>query len=161
MRAGSKRQRVYLSGGMEYARNEGGGWRGTLEPWIRAALGHSVFNPTTESVNFLARRLPGKNFRLLKTKDFPKFRKVVSQIVDLDSREIVQKSTYLICYWDRSAQRGAGTKGELTLAHYFRKPVYMVTRMRPESIPGWVIGCTTQIFPSFRALKSFLVQKFR
>lgn len=160
MRAGSKKPRVYLSGGMEYAKREGNAWRAEIETWIRSTLGHSVFNPTTESVRFLARNLPDGDFRALKTEDFPRYQRLVARIVDLDSREVVKNSSYVICLWDQSAQRGAGTKGELTLARYFRKPVYVVTRMHSGRIPGWVLGCTTQLFPSFHALKIFLAKKF-
>ena len=52
--------------------------------------------------------------------------------------------------------RGAGTKGELTMARYFGKPVYMVTAIPLQDIPGWVLGCTDRIFPSFEALQQFL-----
>jgi hypothetical protein len=48
--------------------------------------------------------------------------------------------------------RGAGTKGEVTIAKHFGKPVYMVTSMRLEEIPGWVLACTTQTFPDFDGL---------
>ena len=47
--------RVYLSGGMEYAKNEGIDWRNDIEKWIRKNLGHSIFNPNTESEKFLLR----------------------------------------------------------------------------------------------------------
>ena len=52
--------------------------------------------------------------------------------------------------------RGAGTKGELTMAKYFGKPVYLVTSIPYHDIPGWVLGCTTQLFSSFDELNVFL-----
>jgi hypothetical protein len=63
-----------------------------------------------------------------------------------------------VCYWDESAQRGAGTKGELTIARFFRKPVLMVTSTPMEALPGWVIGCVTMIYPDFDSLKAALKQ---
>ena len=144
---------------MEYARREGADWRMELQSWIEEKLGHSVFNPNDKSKQFLRKHLPGENFRKLKSTNTERFTRIVRRIVSIDSREIAQRSDYLICYWDRSAQRGAGTKGELTLAKYFGKPVYMVTRMNLKNIPGWVLGCTTKIFPSFSDLKKFLQQQ--
>lgn len=155
----SGRERAYLSGGMEYAQYEGADWRAEIEEWIRTALHHSVFNPNKESAKYLRRRVRG-DFRRLKTEDTRRFAKIVSRIVDLDSREIAHRSSYVVCYWDRSAQRGAGTKGEVTIAKLFGKPVYMVTEVHPENIPGWILGCTTKMFGTFHELKIFLMEKY-
>ncbi len=144
---------------MEYAKREGADWRSDLQSWIQSRLGHSVFNPNVESKKVLRKNFPKGNFRKLKTRDIDRYTDLVGKIVALDSGQIVKRTDYVICYWDRSAQRGAGTKGELTLARYFDKPVYMVTRISRERIPGWVLGCTTEIFGSFTELKKFLDKK--
>jgi hypothetical protein len=152
--------RVYLSGGMEYAKNEGMDWRNDISFWVRKNLGHCIFNPNIESEKYLAKLLPNKNFRSLKSTDIKIYTKIVQQFVIKDSREIATRSNYIICYWDKSAQRGAGTKGELTIARYFNKPVYFVTHMPKEKIPGWVLGCVTEFFGSFEHLKEFLFSKY-
>jgi hypothetical protein len=145
---------------MEYAFKEGADWRYGLETWIKTQLRHSVFNPNKESKKYLQKTLPGGNFRALKFKDISKFEKIVRRIVEHDSKEIAAKSDYVICYWDESAHKGAGTKGELTLAKFFRKPVYLVTQMKREDIPGWVLGCVSRFFSSFDELKQFLAQHY-
>ncbi len=145
---------------MEYARGEGRDWRETMEDWLTKELGHSVFNPNKESEKYLAKKLPNQNLRKLKFSDIAKFQSIVRGIVKIDSLEIAHKSDYVICYWDASALKGAGTKGELTIARFFGKPVYMVTRMSKTDIPGWVLGCVTTIFPAFSALKNHLMQKY-
>ncbi|MCX6136886.1 MAG: hypothetical protein NTV54_05250, partial [Ignavibacteriales bacterium] len=89
-----------------------------------------------------------------------KYIEIVEQLVRLDCEEIVHRSHYVICYYDESAQRGAGTKGEITLAKYFGKPVYMITAMPKEEIPGWVLACATILLPDFDALKSHLCSIF-
>jgi hypothetical protein len=155
-----RKMRTYLSGGMEYAQNEGTDWRKEIEEWITDRLGHTVFNPNVESEKYLRMKLPRVNFRRLKSTDIDRFQETVRGIVRLDSHEIADRTDYVICLWDASAQRGAGTKGELTIARFFGKPVYMVTRMRREKIPGWVLGCTSEIFPSFEALKAFLERSY-
>ncbi len=149
--------RVYLSGGMEYAANEGRDWRADLQAWLERELGCSVFNPNLESERFLARRVPGVDFRLLKSREPDRFRSLVREIVDLDCGEIAGRTDFVICYWDEGAARGAGTKGEITIAHHTGKPVYLVTAIPEVDIPGWVLGCTTRIFPTFDALKTFLL----
>ena len=145
---------------MEYARGEGRGWRSRMEKWLNLKLGHTVFNPNVVSRKYLATRIPGKNFRLLKSRDIAAYTRIARGIVNLDSKEIAYRSDYLICFWDRSAQQGAGTKGEVTVAKFFRKPVYLVTKQKPQDIPGWVLGCTTNMFGSFAELKAYLLRKY-
>jgi hypothetical protein len=152
-------KRVYLSGGMEYAPNEGRDWRRDLQQWFEQELGWKVFNPNDESEHFLARYLPaGSDFRTMKTDDPDGFQRIVRQIVDLDCREIAARSDCVVCYWDQGAMQGAGTKGEITMATYHGKPVYLVTSFPFQEIPGWVLGCTTMIFGSFEQLKDFLAR---
>ena len=154
-------RRVYLSGGMEYAPDEGRDWRKDLQAWLEEELRCSVFNPNVESEAYLRATHPGFDFRAMKHQDIEAYREVVRHLVDTDCREISERSDFVVCYWDDAAQRGAGTKGEITLAHHFRKPVYMVTGLPLAQIPGWVLACTDSIFGDFDALKAFLKSHFR
>jgi hypothetical protein len=151
---------VYLSGGMEYALNEGKDWRLDIENWIQKSLKHKIFNPNVASDQYLRKVLHKNNFRSLKSTNLDTYIKIVQKFVIQDSKEIATRSNYVICYWDMSAQRGAGTKGELTIAKYFMKPVYLVTHMPKEKIPGWVLGCVTEFFSSFEDLKEYLIQNY-
>ncbi len=148
--------RIYLSGGMEYASNEGRDWRRAIEEWLTCDYGCSVFNPNQESDRLFKTRYGGVDFRRLKHEDSERYRSIVAELVDIDCHEIAERSDLVLCYWDASAQRGAGTKGELTMARYFGKPVYLVTTIPVTEIPGWVLGCTTRIFSSFDAVKEEL-----
>ena len=152
--------KAYLSGGMEYAANEGADWRIEIEEWLRNELGHAVFNPNKESEEFLRVHFPDGDIRSLKFEDVSRFSKLLQGVVDLDTKEIAKNSDYVICYWDQAAQKGAGTKGEITMAKYFQKPVYLVTEMNHVEIPGWILGCTTVFFPSFDELKKFLIKTY-
>ncbi len=151
---------AYLSGGMEFAENNGANWRTEIQAWLKERLNHSCFNPVEASDDFLRSRYPGVDFRDAKLDNFGIHREIAREIVKLDSREIVLHSDYLICYYDESAQRGAGTKGELTVAALFEKPVFLVKAMPVSSIPSWVIGCTTELFDSFGQLRDFLEKKY-
>jgi hypothetical protein len=151
--------RVYLSGGMEYADGEGVNWRKEMQEWLETTLNHSVFNPNVESDMFFNTRYPNIDFRLIKRTNLVLYQEIVRHLVDIDCKEIANHSDYLICYWDEGAAKGAGTKGELTMAKYFEKPVYLVTSFPHYDIPGWVLGCTMEIFPNFELLKQFLLRQ--
>ena len=146
---------------MEYAHHEGADWRIEIQRWLDEELAHRAFNPSLESARFRARRLKGQNFRALKNGNLLKFIRIVRLLIDRDLKAIAKRSAYLICLWDRRAQRGAGTIGELTMARSLRIPVYMVTRVQDRNIPGWILGCTTRRFRSFTGLKSFLLTKYK
>jgi hypothetical protein len=141
---------------MEYASDEGKDWRRKLQQWLETELGCEVFNPNIESEKFLRVNAPGVDFRKMKSVDLPRYRQLVAKLVEIDCREITERSDFIICYWDQSAMLGAGTKGEVTMAKYSGKPVYMVTSTPHHQIPGWVLGCTTRLFASFEDLKAFL-----
>ncbi|MBM4165383.1 MAG: hypothetical protein FJ218_00395 [Ignavibacteria bacterium] len=147
---------VYLSGGMEYATNDGGDWREELQRFLEQELHHEVFNPTEKSKELFATKYNNVDFRKLKFDNIERYTEIVRELVEIDCEEIVKRSDYVICYWDESAAKGAGTKGELTLAKYFGKPVYLISEMSLQEIPGWVLGCCTKIFRSFILLKDFL-----
>ena len=152
--------KVYLSGGMEYAVHEGQPWRAMLQRWLTENLSHTVFNPNEESDAFFVEKYPSANVRVLKQTDIVKYIEIVEQLVRLDCDEIVKRTDYVICYYDESAQRGAGTKGEITLAKYFGKPVYMIIAMPLDEIPGWVLACASRLFPDFEALKKSLLDQY-
>jgi hypothetical protein len=151
--------RVYLSGGMEYADGEGAHWRTELQRWIESTLQHSVFNPNVESNRFFSDHHPGMDFRALKQADVQRYQSIVRHLVEIDCEEIARRSDYVICYWDDGAAKGAGTKGELTMARYFGKPVYLVTSFPLQDIPGWILGCVTTTFSTFDELKLFLERR--
>ena len=155
-----ERLHAYLSGGMEYAKGEGVEWRIDLEAWLGSALGHTAFNPNKESRAILECELPGRDFRKLKFDDIGEYVRVMRLIVERDVREIARRTDYVVCLWDKAAQAGAGTKGELSVARYFGKPVYLVTAMSMPEIPGWILGCATRTLPSFGSLKSFLRKSY-
>jgi hypothetical protein len=153
--------KTYLSGGMEYTADEGHSWRAMMHEWLEKTLSHSVFNPNEESDKFFALHYPSVNIRQLKQQDILRYVAIIEQLVRLDIEEIAQRSDYVICYWDEGAQRGAGTKGEITIAKFFSKPVYLITQIPLEEIPGWVLACSTQIFPGFDELKEHLLSVHR
>ncbi len=151
---------AYLSGGIEYTSDGGMNWRREIEKWLSENLSHQVFNPVTETEKFLAENYSDVNFRDLKVSSLEKYRKIMRKIVERDMKALNQ-CDYVICLWDESASRGAGTQGEITLAKFLKKPIFIVSKFKPSEIPSWVIGCADKIFESFDELKSFLLNKFK
>lgn len=145
---------------MEYAKGEGVNWRREMELWLDSNLGHTAFNPNRESEQFLARTLPGVQFRDHKKNNLDHYTTLVRELIDTDIHEIAERSDYVICYWDASAQRGAGTTGEVTMARFTGKAVYLVTELDLQEIPGWILGCATRVFTSFEELKEFLLRTY-
>lgn len=131
-----------------------------MQEWLEKNIKHSVFNPNVESDHFFNSRYPNLDFRKLKIDNISLYQEIVRHLVDIDCKEIAERSDYLICYWDDGAAKGAGTKGELTMAKYFNKPVYLVTSFQPNEIPGWILGCVTKTFSNFEDLKKFLQTKY-
>jgi hypothetical protein len=144
---------VYLSGGMEYADDGGKGWREEMQQWIGHELNATVFNPPLETERYLRTHHPDIDLRVLKATDPDTFRRIIGPIIERDCREVAERADLVICRWDHSAMRGAGTQGELTIARYFGKPVLLLCTIDPEDLPGWIVGCTSVISRSPDDLK--------
>lgn len=151
---------AYLSGGMQYAAKRGADWRRSMGAWLREELGHASIDPVERS-NALMRRMRNAGARLngrrRKGGDWAAF---FRRVVDIDSRFVSEKTDYVICLWNQSARRGAGTQGELTLARRHRIPVYLVSRVPRERLPGWIQGCLTRHFGSWNELRRFLIKTY-
>ncbi len=150
--------RAYLSGSIEYSPDFGVSWRAELTPFLRS-LGHEVYDPAADVRKNLTDK-EVREFRKWKTTDLPRFQATVRKIIAWDIDWIEQKSEYLICFFDAAAQRGAGTQGELTVAHRAGIPVYLVLGLPLEQVSGWILGCATQVFTDFRQLRTFLAAEF-
>ncbi len=145
---------AYLSGSIEYAPDNGKSWRAQITPFLRG-LGHEVYDPAADEKKNLSDE-EVRNFRRWKTRDLPRFQRTVRKIIAWDLDWIASKSDYLVCFWDGAAARGAGTQGELTLAHRQGIPVYLVLGMPLDQVSGWILGCASQVFESFEQFRAFM-----
>ncbi len=154
------RMTAYLSGGMQFAIGGGADWRVEMGTWLREVLHHRAIDPVQESRRLISRwKLHGH--RLTGSKrtggDWPAF---FRQIVDSDCAFVQREADYVICLWNASARKGAGTQGEVTVARVNRIPVFLVSQTPLQKLPGWIQGCTTRHFSSFRALRMYLIQRY-
>ncbi len=150
---------VYLAGAIEYAPDQGSRWREDMTRFLVNELGHRVFNPCIEE-NHILTPDEFRHFRKWKQTDLRKFRHVVRKLIHTDLTTLINDIDYVVCLWDEHVLKGAGTQGELTFCFYYNIPVYMVSTFPIPAMSSWIIGCTTEIFPHFEALKEFLREKY-
>lgn len=150
---------VYLSGSIEFADDGGKAWRRALTPFLRETLGHQVYDPAEDEKKNLSDE-EAVHFRSWKTADPERFRRTVRKIIDWDLDLIEKQADYVVCFWEESASRGAGTQAELTAAYREGIPVYLVTQLPASEISGWILGCAERVFSSFEELRQFLVEYY-
>jgi len=150
--------KFYLSGGMEYKKKLGMGWR----DWITQELEkrhHDAINPVkleiceeeTGGIPIQTRltelKLEGK---------LDEVRRLVRKVLFRKDMFAIQLTDALIVYYDESVQKGAGTLSEAWEAFREGVPVYLVTEFPTEKIPTWLIGETTRIFSDFEELLEYV-----
>ena len=72
----------------------------------------------------------------------------------------MHKSDYLIVKWDESVFKGGGTHGEVTMAYWLGKPVFLVNMLPIDDISSWIFSCSEHIFNNFEDLKKKLEELY-
>jgi len=152
-----RRARVYLAGAMERAPDRGRAWRERLRPLLDE-LGHDRFDPCEEELLVVAAE-ERDSFREWKAAGDERFVPMMRRIVAHDLAAL-ESSDYVICFWDEHAQWSGGSPSEVTLAHVWNKPVYIVRAMPLADMSSWVQGCATCIFESMEELSAFLRKEY-
>jgi len=145
---------AYLSGGMENAIDEGADWRNDITIWLRDNLGHSVINPVLESQK-MVKEHNAQAYRTWKKNDPKKFKKFIRLLIDHDIKSVISHADYLIVLWDSSVLKGGGTHGEVTLAYWTGKPIFLVNKVPADDFSAWISSCSSKIFLSLNL--SFLI----
>jgi hypothetical protein len=142
---------------MENAKNDGSAWREEITIWLKDKLDHSVIDPVIETTN-LVEKTESQNYRNWKTTDPNKFRKFVRLAIDNDLNSVVNKSDYIICLWNKEVLSGGGTHGEVTMAYYHNKPIYLINKLNDIELSGWIMSCATEIFTDFNSMQNRLLE---
>ena len=150
---------AYLSGAMEYADDEGAGWRNKMSHWLQDELQHRTIDPVIESARIVQNN-QAEDYRKWKTLNPDKYAKFIQLCVKNDIDIVRNRADYLICLWDESVFKGAGTHAEVTLAYDCKKPVYLINKVGVSDLSGWIMACSSEIFPDFDELKSFLLDQY-
>ena len=147
---------AYLSGPIENAENDGVDWRNMMTEWLSSNLNHKVFNPVKETKSIID-DISMEDFRLLKSKDPDQYKNIFRKIIKIDLEAVVNEADYIIVKWDESVFRGGGTHGEITMAYWLNKPVYLVNSLPINDVSSWVLSCSDEVFDSFDSLKKRLL----
>ena len=151
---------AYLSGPIENAENDGAGWRELITQWLKNEIGHDVFNPV-EATRDIIKGLSNEQFRRMKKIEPQNYKRLIRQIIDIDIEAVVEQSDYLIVDWNKSVFKGGGTHGEITLAYYLKKPIYLVNHVPLDDLSSWIFSCATEVFDSFDDMKIHLLSKYK
>ena len=151
---------AYLSGPIENAENDGADWRLSITHWLKDEINHNVFNPV-EATRGTISGITNDEFREMKKTEPEKYKKLIRKIIDIDIKAVVENSDYLIVNWDESVFKGGGTHGEITLAYYLKKPIYLINRVPIDDLSSWIFSCSTEVFDSFDDLKIYLSSLYK
>ena len=151
---------AYLSGPIENAENDGADWRKSLTPWIKNTLSHKVFNPVIATRD-ITKGLTSSEFRNMKRSNPDKYKKLIREIINIDIEAVVNSSDYLIVNWNMSVFRGGGTHGEISLAYFLKKTIYLVNNVPFDDLSSWIFSCSTEVFDCFEDLKTHLIKKYK
>lgn len=174
----SKRKKltVYLAGSMQFSPDFGEGWRKEITPFLES-LGLEVLDPCKlepeKLKNFRPNRLPKQVYNLhgekvpikywhdlAETNDpklYKRFLRMMRAVIHFDLDIVEQETDFIICLWDETTGKGAGTHSELCAAFRKNLPVYTVATCK---MPAWAKGCCTEIFLTFDDLKKFLQEEY-
>lgn len=93
-----------------------------------------------------------------------KIRELVNENIFHQDMDCVFFTTFTIAYVPALdvGEEICGTYGEITMARYLNKPVYIVTNrsLKPNNLPKWAIGCSTRVFESFDELLGYLMATY-
>jgi len=87
---------------------------------------------------------------------------VSSHMINTDLK-MVEKSTFLTVWIPKlNGYEICGSYGEVTLAYYLKKPIYVVTErsLKPVELPSWLVGCSTAIFESWDEYLTFIKKEY-
>ena len=152
--------KAYLSGPIENAENDGASWRQDMTLWLKDNLNHEVFNPVLETKNIIGHLNPSI-FRSMKKTDPIEYKNIIREIIKLDLEAVINDSDYLIVKWDKSVLKGGGTHGEVTMAYWIKKPIFIVNSLPIDDMSSWIFSCSDFIFNDFKSLKKKLTQLYK
>lgn len=152
-------KRIYLAGAIERAPDLGVGWRKDVTPFLEE-LGFEVIDPCIIEdkgmklfENELVRRKD-----LSTPEKLAAYKSTVKHKVIIPDLAMLYSCTHILCLWDKYAQAGAGTAGELTMARWLQKQVWLVNGYDDiAKVSGWILGCADEIFNNFEELPARLL----
>ena len=156
------RGNIYLSGGMQFAKDLGAGWRVLCSTKLRdmqyfpldiTQLDREYANKFGELLyqkTDISRAVDVANELQAKSNIRKHFVKADLDLIDRDSDAV-------IVLYDEAARRGAGTISECQHAYTKGIPVFLVSYFEDwKQVPGWLQALSTRSFHTFEALYAYL-----
>jgi hypothetical protein len=87
----------------------------------------------------------------------------VSKTVIPPDLNMVENSDFITVYIPiDNGYEICGTYGEITLAFYLNKPVYVMTDrcLKPSELPCWLVGCSTTIFNNWNDYYNYIKKEY-
>ena len=151
---------AYLSGGMENAQNEGADWRSDMTNWLKGNLGHDTIDPVIETKKTVLAH-GAEEYQDWKMTDYGKYKEFIRLLINQDLRAVIGKVDYLIVLWDESILYGGCTHGEVTMAYWVDRPIFLVNKLPKDKLSRWISSFSTETFDSFDELKKALLKEFQ
>jgi len=149
------RANVYLSGGMQHAKNLGAGWRISCSNKLKLM---EYFPLDITALDIAYQKNHGALYDMVSAEDVLRRKSDIRKhFVYTDLQLILNDSDALIVLYDQSVRRGAGTISECQVAYNNDIPVFLVSAYNDWSkeVPGWLQALSTKIFLSFDELYKY------
>lgn len=153
---------IYLSGGMQFAKNLGAGWRVEASEKLKE-MGLFPLDITELDVAYLKDIGKPATTDMSAAHDISLFKaNIRKHFIQTDIDLIELQTDALIVYYDEAARRGAGTVSEAQFAYLHNIPIFLVTtdfsteREMLDGMSGWLVGLATKSFLSFDDLYAYL-----
>jgi hypothetical protein len=147
---------IYLSGGMQFAKDLGAGWR--IDCSIRLKqMGYFPIDITQMDKAYTAKY--GQLYYILDPSKHLEYKSNFRRhFIHADSQLVIRDSDALIVLYDESVRRGAGTISECQIAYDNDIPIFLVSTYEDwqKEVPGWLQGLTTKIFTEFDTMYEYL-----
>lgn len=147
---------IYLSGGMQFAKDLGAGWRKEVAQWLKD-LGYFPID-----IGALDEAYSSEHGHFLRDingcEPLQRKSNIRKHFIETDLQLVVNDSDALIVYYDGSARRGAGTVSECMVAYQHDIPIFLVSAWEDweSEVSGWLQALTTKIFTTFYDLHEYL-----
>lgn len=145
---------IYLSGGMQFAKDLGAGWRIECSKKLRELQFYPI------DITMLDQAYAKDHGHLYEQANFDFFQyksHLRKQFIETDINLLKNDADAVIVYYDESVRRGAGTTCEVHEAFRYGTPVFAVNAYKDlKEMPGWMKAETTEIFEEWDELYSYL-----
>lgn len=153
------RGNIYLSGGMQFAKNLGSSWRQKASKKLKKM---DYFPLDIAELDIAYNKKHGKPIKPNGKEDVLLYKASMRKhFIHTDLKLIEKNSDAIIVYYDDSARKGAGTVSEAQYAFNHNIPIFLVAEYPSykelhDNVSGWLLALTTKYFISFKELFTYL-----